>query len=380
MSTETTPPRNDRDEVAQPGTFRRLLRRIVLLVAAFAAAGLLLSCIVMVDETEYVIVERLGTIAAVYDQPADRGLHVKWPWPIDRVRRFDRRLQLFDPPAREIFTRDKKNVTVDPYVCWKIADPKAGSSAAHSETPVVRFFRSLGSIDIAEARLDSRVRSVLSTQVGQVELSELLDVRNSEQGPSDDGPGSLARMAEQIRKQVIQQPGEVEALRDRLGIEIVDVRIQRLNLPSGNQQAVFERMKSERRKIADRYRSAGLAENRMIKSQADRQYAEILAKAERQAEEIRGEAEAEAVEILNKAHGRDPEFYRVMRTLDTYRTILNEKTTLVLSASSKLLELLSSGIPNADLEPKEGGSAPTVGESSGPISPKLGISEAEGGQ
>ena len=104
-------------------------------------------------------------------------------------------------------------------------------------------------------------------------------------------------------------------------------------------------MKSERRKIADRYRSAGLAENTVIKSYADRQYNEILARANADAERIRGKAEAEAITILNAAHAQDPEFYRVIRTLDSYRTILNERTTLVLSASSNLLKMLTEGIP-----------------------------------
>ena len=104
-------------------------------------------------------------------------------------------------------------------------------------------------------------------------------------------------------------------------------------------------MKSERKKIADRYRSAGMADNQMIRSQADRQYNEILARTKADAERIRGTAEAEAVRILNAAHAQDPEFYTVITTLDAYRKILNEKTTLVLSASSSLLKMLTEGVP-----------------------------------
>ena len=109
-------------------------------------------------------------------------------------------------------------------------------------------------------------------------------------------------------------------------------------------------MKSERQKIADRYRSAGLAESTVIRSHADRQSAELIAKADADAERIRGEAEAEATAILNNAHAADPEFYRTMRTLDAYRTILNDKTTLVLSASSSLLKMLTEGVPG-DVKP-----------------------------
>jgi modulator of FtsH protease HflC len=235
-------------------------------------------------------------------------------------------------------------VTVDVYVCWRIAEP-AGESTPFAERPLVRFYRGLGSVDLADARLDSRIRSILTTTIGQVELSRLLGVKNSEQGPAAKEAGPLEKLSETVRSEAMRRPSESESLRDRLGIEIVDLRITRLNLPTGNQQAVFERMKSERKKIADRYRSAGMADNQMIRSQADRQYNEILARTKADAERIRGTAEAEAVRILNAAHAQDPEFYTVVTTLDAYRKILNEKTTLVLSASSSLLKMLTGGVP-----------------------------------
>lgn len=333
---------------SEPSVGARRLKAAALWALTAVILALAASTVVFVDETEYVTIERFGHIVAVYDRAEDRGLHFKLPWPVSTVRRFDRRAQLFDPPGREMFTRDKKNITVDAFVCWKIAEPQAADSTAVGERPVVRFYRSLGSLDVAEARLESRIRSILSTHIGQVELSSLLSVADSESGPDSSEPGLLERISDAVRKEVFQRPEEDASIRDRLGIEIVDVRIKRINFPLGNQQAVFERMKSERRKIADRYRSAGMAENTVIKSQADRQYAEILAKAEADAERIRGAAEAEAISILNRAHAQDPEFYRVVRTLDTYRKILNERTTLVLSASSNLLKMLSEGLPVPD--------------------------------
>jgi membrane protease subunit HflC len=246
-----------------------------------------------------------------------------------------------------MFTSDKKNVTVDMSICWKIAEPPEADAGRTGlvDRPVVRFYRGLGGAELAEARLESRLRSILTAAVGQVELSRLLGVRDSEKSPDKTGPDMLEQLADLVRAQTAQRPDEAASLRERLGVEIVDVRITRLNLPAGNQQAVFERMKSERKKIADRYRSAGLADNQMIKSQADRQYNELLAKAQGDAERIRGAAEAEAVRILNTAHAQDPEFYTVLATLDAYRKILNEKTTLVLSASSSLMKLLTEGVP-----------------------------------
>lgn len=326
----------------------RIPRSVGRLMACLLGAGLLAwlsSALVFVDETEIVMLERLGTVVAVLDRSEDRGLNVKLPWPLGTVRRFDRRTQLFDPLGREVFTRDRKNVTVDAYVCWKIAE--ATDDVDLLNRPAVRFFRALGTNETAEARLETRVRSSLASRIATVELSDLLSVSDSESSPDESANVSLDSISQQLLEDVRQRPGEGESVLERLGIEIVDVRIKRINFPRGNQQAVFERMKSERQKIAGRYRSAGLAQNAVIRSQADRQYNDIISRAEAEAERIRGAGEAEALAILNEAHARDPEFYQTLRTLDSYKTIINDKTTLVLSASSNLLKLLVDGIPEA---------------------------------
>ncbi len=333
----------------------RLARRLLRLLLVLFVVRLLGSSFVFVDESEFVIVERLGSIRAdgVYDRPEDRGLRFKLPWPIDTVRRFDRRLQIFDPPAREIFTQKKKNITVDTYICWRISESEQACSSLATDRPVVRFFRALGEIDAAELRLDTRVRGILSAQIGKVELSSLLAVEDSESGPQPGEQGLLEKLSEQVRRLVMQRPDENETLLERFGIEIVDVRIKRLNLPSGNQRAVFERMMSERKKDADAYRTEGLAQKRVIESQANRQYSAVLARARADAERIRGEGEARALEILNEAHAQDREFSHIVRTLDAYRQILNEKTTLVLSSSNHLLKLLTEGIPPPRQSPPE---------------------------
>jgi membrane protease subunit HflC len=346
--------RMQRASEAATAPFRpaRFVRRFAVFALGLLFIALAATCVIFVDEREAVIVERFGSIVRVYDREADRGAHFKLPWPIDLARRFDRRVQLFTPSAREMFTSDKKNVTVDVYVCWRIAQPPVDDASSSREHPVVRFYRGLGSGEVAEARLESRLRSILTTALGQVELSHLLAARNSEHGPAKNETGALERLSETVRDETIRRASETESLRDRLGIEIVDLRITRLNLPQGNQQAVFERMKSERRKIADRYRAAGLAENQMIHSQADRQYNELLAKTRADAERVRGAAEAEAVRVLNAAHAQDPEFYAVLAALDAYRKILNDRTTLVLSASSSMLKLLTDGIPQLKIRPE----------------------------
>lgn len=308
--------------------------------------GFLLLCwvvstsMVIVSETESVIVERLGQIVAIYDQSEDKGLHGKFPWPIETVRKFDNRIQIYDPPGREFFTKDKKNIVVDTYLCWKIAEASPESNS--DEAPVLKFFRSYGNPKVAEARLDSRLRSIVSTQLGKIDLSELLNAPGSDTAPESKPESQLDRLSSQLLEEM--KENDSRSLSAQSGIEIVDVRIKRINLPYGNQQAVYERMKSERKKIADRYRSAGLAENQMIRSQADRYYNEFIAKAEAESEKIRGDAEAKAVEIVNKAHARDPEFYQLLQTLDSYEKIINEKTSLFLSAQSPLLKIFSNGV------------------------------------
>jgi membrane protease subunit HflC len=344
--------RTPAEESARASGGAGFARRAGIFALCALVLGLAATCVIFVDEREAVLVERFGSIVRVYDRETDRGAHFKLPWPIDLAKRFDRRVQLFTPSAREMFTSDKKNVTVDVYVCWRIAPPAEEASGDLLERPVVRFYRGLGSGDVAEARLESRIRSILTTALGQIELSHLLGARNSEQGPAKNENGPLYRLSETVREETLRRASESESLRDRLGVEIVDLRITRLNLPQGNQQAVFERMKSERKKIADRYRSAGLAENQMIRSQADRQYNDLLSKTRADAERIRGVAEAEAVRVLNAAHAQDPDFYAVLAALDAYRKILNERTTLVLSASSSMLKLLTEGIPELKNRPE----------------------------
>lgn len=333
------------------GGTRRFALRLLLVCLIL---GILRTSILFVDETEDVIVETLGRIVAVYDQADsgtnDRGLHFKLPWPLSTVRRFDRRLQLFDPAGREMFTRDRKNVTVSSYISWKIAEPPAPETPL-MDRPAVKFFRGLGSIPIAEARLEARLRSTLSTEFGRVELGELLSVKGSDQGPAGESP--LDAIAARALKELRRTDGDA-GLTGRLGIELVDLRIKRINLPEGNRLAVYERMRTERERIAERYRSAGLAEKTRIESQARRQSDELLARADADAERIKGAGEAEAIRILNQAHARDPEFYEFQRTLATYSRIINERTTLVLSSGSRLFRLLTDGVPGPESPPGPG--------------------------
>lgn len=306
----------------------------------------LATSLFIVDETEDCIVERLGKIVAVYDQVSpersDRGLHLKFPWPIETVRRFDRRLQVFDPPAREMFTRDRKNLTVGSFVTWRIATETAPSSDL-LQRPVVKFYRGLGSVAAAEARIDTRVRSIVSSEIGSIELSRILAAQDSESPPQAANP--IEELAAKVLKLAGQRPDEPESLQQKLGVELVDYGVKRLNLPEANLFAVYERMRKEREKIAQYYRSAGEAEKTVIESRARRRSEELMALAQADAARIRGSGEARALEIRNQAYALDPELFQFLRTLETYRKILNQKSTLILSASSPLFKLLMEGVP-----------------------------------
>jgi len=322
-------------------------------VAAILLLLALPTTVIFVDETEHVVVERLGRIVAVYDRGPDRGLHFKAPWPIDTVRRFDRRLRLFTPPGREVFTRDRKNLIVEAFVCWQIADSPPVVTGDLTARPVVKFFRSLGNTDIAEARLGSRLQSILTTQLGQLSLSDLVHADDVSAPPQT--ATQLSRVAESLQQSVVQRPEESAAWTERLGIDIVDVRIHRLSLPTANQHAVYERMRSERQKMAERYRSAGLAESQLIRSQAERQAGEILSRAQTEAERIRSAGEAEALRTLNEAYARDPQFAERLQALDAYREMVSEKTTLVFSLDNPLWRWLN---PAAVMTPMPAESQP----------------------
>jgi len=298
------------------------------------------SSIVFVDETEFVIVERLGRIVAVYDRSGDRGWQWKAPWPIDRVRRFDARLQLLLPPGREVFTSDRKNLVVQAAICWQIAPSSNTSTTELLDRPVVRFFRGLQALPLAEQRLESRAQSVLTTQFTQWSLVDLLATPSDLDDPAELPQMPLADLSQRMTSALKQQAGEQESWTDRLGLDIVDVQVRRLNFPAANQQAVFERMRSERQKIAERYRSSGQAESTRIRSQADRQAREALAMAEAEASRIRAAGEAAAIAKMNEAHALDPELAERLLALETYRRLFNDQTTLVLSAEHPLWRFL----------------------------------------
>jgi membrane protease subunit HflC len=255
---------------------------------------------------------------------------MKAPW--QQVIRIDKRIKVFEPAAREMMTGDKRNLEVAAYVVWRVADPSL-------------FLRASGSLALAEARLDERVAAVLSDAVGRRDLAVLAS--------TDPKVWGLDTLAHEVTTTV------AGAAAAELGVDVLDVRLRRFQHPLEVRPAVFELIRSERRQVAARIRAEGEAEFVTITSQADRMRDTILAEAEAEARKVRGHAEAEAIRVLNEAHSRDPKFFEFLRTLETYRSIFDGQTTLVLPSSSPLLKLMSQG-PATDPPPDSPAGTPPI--------------------
>jgi membrane protease subunit HflC len=303
-------------------------RRSVLIALALLTLLAITRSLVIVDQTASVFVTEFGRPVRLIERP---GLH--WKWPFQSARAFDRRLQLDTPPAREMLTRDKKNLEIAWYVSWRIAD-------------VEKFLRTVRTVPDAKARLEDMTASVLAAELGVHDLAGLVNVG---------GRSQLDTMMNALTQRVGEQAGA------EYGVEVAAVRLRRLNYPEEVRSAVFEQIRSERQRVAAATRAEGESQARVIKSAADRERAALIAAAESDAARTIGEGEAQAARIANEAQAADPGFYQFLKTLETYRAALDSKTTLVLSADSSFLRLLTQGVPDP-ANPKHPNSRSASGE------------------
>jgi membrane protease subunit HflC len=306
----------------------RSTRRILVVALAVLTLLALARSVVIVDQTESVYITELGRPVRLIERP---GLHFKWPY--QSARAFDRRFQLDTPPAREMLTRDKKNLEIAWYVSWRIAD-------------VERFLRTVRTVPDAAARLEDMAASVLAAELGTHDLGGL--VRVSDRSALDT---MMSTLTQRIGGQAARE----------YGVEVVAVRLRRLNYPEEVRSAVFEQIRSERQRVAAATRAEGESQARVIKSAADRERAAVIAAAEADAARTIGEGEAQAARIANEAQAADPAFYQFLKTLETYRIALDAKTTLVLSADSSFLRLLTQGLPDL-ARPKPSNAGSSLGE------------------
>ena len=236
------------------------------------------------------------------------GLHFKLPL-IQNVVRYDIRILEYDLPIEEIIAVDKKRMLVDSFTRFKIVDP-------------LEFYKTVGTESSVRNRLNSNVISSLRRVVGRVTLEELLSEERS-------------KIMEDIRK-------EVNSEASRFGIEVVDVRIRRADLPEANSQAIYERMISERVREAKEFRAKGSEVAQKIRAEADKEKTVILAEATKKSEILRGKGESEAVNIYADAFEKDPDFYSFYRSMQAYGNVLGEDgTTMILSPDSEFLEFFN---------------------------------------
>lgn len=275
-----------------------------------AAVGiLLLMSMYTVDETNQVVVLQFGKPVRVVQEP---GLHMKMPAPLQEALKFEDRLLQYDVSPSEVITKDKKSLIIDNYANWKIVEP-------------LIFLQTVRTEAAAQSRLDELIYSELREQMGKHDLNEIVtDAREKIMNDVADAANSKSH---------------------EYGIEVIDVRIKRADLPEENEQAVFNRMRAERKRQANRYRSEGEEQSTIIRSQTDREKTVILAEASRKAEEIRGEGDAEAIRIYAEAFGQSPQFFEFTRTLDAYKNALDDSTVIFLSPNSDFLKYIKGARP-----------------------------------
>jgi len=277
------------------------------------AAGLvalifvLSSSIFVLDQRNFAVVFAFGQIVRVIEQP---GLQIKYPAPFENVRFFDRRILTIDTPEAERFiTSEKKNLLVDSFVKWRIVDPR-------------KFFVSFkGDERLAQDRLTQLVRSALNEEFTKRTVREIISDQREE-------------VMQGIRKKVAMDASEI-------GVEIVDVRLKRIDLLAEISDSVYRRMEAERKRVANELRSTGAAESDKIRANAERQRDTILAEAYRDAQKIKGSGDAKATALYAEAFGRDAQFAQFYQSLEAYRSSFKDKRdVMVVEPSSEFFKFM----------------------------------------
>ena len=273
---------------------------ILVLVALFA-----LSTMIMVDETEQIVILQFGKPIRTIKDP---GLNWKFPAPFQTSNSFEKRLLEYDVPPEEILSKDKKSLIIDNYVRWRIVDP-------------LLFLQTVRAVPTAKTRLDDIVYSELRQELGTHDMVEI-----------------ITETRELIMEKVTKASNEETS---KYGIEVIDVRIRRVDLPRENEASIYARMEAERKRQANKFRSEGEEEAQKIRAATDRDKTVILAEAYKKSQQIRGEGEAKALDIYALSYSKDIDFYEFTRTLETYEKVIDKKTTLVLPGDSKLFKGLT---------------------------------------
>ena len=282
------------------------------LLVGLLGALLLGGSVYSLDAREIAVVTLFGKPVKTVTEP---GLQVRLPWPVHQVVRFDRRAQLLSVEPAEVLTKDKKNLVVEAFLLWRVTDPE-------------RFLEAVGSQDGAKTQLSDLVVSRIAAGLGNREFSDLM---------TTDGQ-AVTMLPDDLL------PGVVATVQERLGIDVLDVRLRHVGLPLQNEQSIYERMRAERSRIANAYRSEGEERASTIRAEADRKAAEILANAQKESMAIRARAEGTAAKIYAEAYEEDPDFYLFMRRLESAETLLDEGSVLVVDSNGPLFQGLTGGV------------------------------------
>jgi len=281
----------------------------IFAVLAAALIGLIIfsSCVFVVDQRQYAVVYALGEIKRVIEEP---GLYFKAPAPLQNVVYMERRILTIDTPEAESFiTSEKKNLLIDSYVKWRIVDPKVF---------LVSF---AGDERRAQDRLTQIVKAALNEEITKRTIREVV---------SSERTKVMQTIVDKVADDAKQ-----------LGIDVVDVRLKRVDLKPEVSESVYRRMEAERKRVANELRSQGAAESERIRAEADREREVTLAKAYREAQTIKGEGDAKAASIYNAAFGQSPEFFAFYRSLEAYRqSFRNKSDVIVVDPQSEFLRFM----------------------------------------
>ncbi len=285
-----------------------ILAGIIILVVIILGA----SSIYIVQENEYACTVRFSKIIKTTDSP---GLYLKTPF-LDNIRTFPKAIQFYDISPSEVLTADKQNMTVDSYVLWRIAEP-------------LKFFQTLGTVNIAEERLDAFTYNAFKNIMGTLAQHDIINEEDASE-------------RNDIYESITSNVGEIAK---NYGIEVVDVKIKRFDLPEANEQAVYSRMISERNQIAEKYAADGEYEASIIRNNVDKQVNIIVSNAKAKAAQIEAEGEQEYMRMLAQAYNTDDkrEFFEYMLSLDALESSLKGDNKSVILGSDSLLAKLIAG-------------------------------------
>lgn len=285
-------------------------KTIAIVLVVVLALILVSSSLFVVEEDEYACTVRFSKIISTTDQA---GLHFKIPF-VDSVKYFPKATMLYDIPPSEVLTSDKQNMTVDCYVLWRVSDP-------------LRFYQSLGNTTVAEERLNALTYNTLKNVMGTLAQKDIINEEAAgKRNAIYDGIGS-----------------SVNTLAGNYGIEVLDVKIKRFDLPESNENAVYTRMISERNQMAEKYTADGNYEASLIRNDVDKQVNIIVSNAEAEAAKLVAEGEAEYMRLLAEAYNspEKKEFYEFTLALDALKqSLTGEEKTIILSKDSPLAQIL----------------------------------------